>query len=426
MDMVENSRKDGARSVSKMKQTEIGVIPEDWEVFTVRDLITLLTDYDANGSFSSVAENVKSYNHPEYAWYVRSTDLENKTDLSNVKYVDKPSYDFLKKTSLFGGELLFLKRGDIGNVYLFEMKTNRATLAPNLYLLKLNDISSSKYLYQYFISENGQKQLKSKNAGSTLGALYKDDVKAMLVPLPSLAEQEAIATALSDADAWIESLEQLIAKKRLIKQGAMQELLTPPSTGNADGEALEPWEVKKLGEVVNFKNGAAHENVVAENGEYVIVNSKFISQEGRVRKHSNAFLCPLYKHEITMVMSDIPNGKALAKRFINDKDDTYTLNQRICAFEAKEGFDSKYLYYKINRNDYFLAFDSGSGQTNLRRDDVLSCPIDFPSLSEQERIATILSDMDAELEALEKQLGKAKQIKQGMMQELLTGRIRLV
>jgi len=202
--------------------------------------------------------------------------------------------------------------------------------------------------------------------------------------------------------------------------------LTPPSTGNADGEALEPWEVKKLGEVVNFKNGAAHENVVDENGEYVIVNSKFISQEGRVRKHSNAFLCPLYKHEITMVMSDIPNGKALAKCFIIDKDDTYTLNQRICAFEAKEGFDSKYLYYKINRNDYFLAFDSGSGQTNLRRDDVLSCPIDFPSLSEQERIATILSDMDAELEALEKQLGKARQIKQGMMQELLTGRTRLV
>lgn len=127
-----------------------------------------------------------------------------------------------------------------------------------------------------------------------------------------------------------------------------------------------------------------------------------------------------------MVMSDIPNGKALAKCFIIDKDDTYTLNQRICAFESKEGFDSKYLYYKINRNDYFLAFDSGSGQTNLRRDDVLSCPIDFPSLTEQERIATILSDMDAELEALEQQLGKAQQIKQGMMQELLTGRVRLV
>src|SRR5690606_34383159 len=81
-------------------------------------------------------------------------------------------------------------------------------------------------------------------------------------------------------DAWIESLEQLIAKKRLIKQGAMQELLTPPSTGNADGEALEPWEVKKLGEVVNFKNGAAHENVVDENGEYVIVTqNSFLKKE---------------------------------------------------------------------------------------------------------------------------------------------------
>jgi len=188
----------------------------------------------------------------------------------------------------------------------------------------------------------------------------------------------------------------------------------------------DDWEVKKLGEVTHFKNGAAHEKVVDENGEFIIINSKFISQEGRVRKYSNAFLCPLYKNEIVMVMSDIPNGKALAKCFIIDKDNTYTLNQRICAFEAKEGFNSKYLFYKINRNDYFLAFDSGSGQTNLRRDEVLNCPIAFPSLSEQERIATVLSDMDAEIETLKQQLGKARHIKQGMMQELLTGRVRLV
>lgn len=402
--------------VQTMKQTEIGWIPEDWKLCTVLELIDLLTDYDANGSFSSVAENVTSYNYEHYAWYVRSTDLENNSKLNNVRYVDQSSYDFLKKTSLHGGELLILKRGDIGNVYLFEMRTKKATLAPNLYLLKLNTVSFSKYLYQYFISENGQKQLKSKNAGSTLGALYKDDVKSILVPLPPLPEQEAIATALSDCDAWIDSLEAVLAKKRLIKQGAMQELLTPK----------EDWEVKKLGEICDFQNGVGHEGIEYEFGKYTVINSKFISTEGRIARFSNYNLVPLTKDDITIVMSDIPNGKALAKCYFVETNEKYTLNQRIGRITVFDQFNPKFMYYLLNRNNYFLSFDSGAGQTNLRNDDVLGCIIFFPKLEEQTRIATILSDMDAEIQALEGKLEKARQIKQGMMQELLTGRVRLV
>ncbi len=182
----------------------------------------------------------------------------------------------------------------------------------------------------------------------------------------------------------------------------------------------EDWEVKKLAQIVHFKNGAAHENYVDDNGDFVIVNSKFISQDGKVRKYSKEYLCPLFENEITMVMSDIPNGKALAKCFIVDKDNTYTLNQRICAFEAKNGFNAKYLYYKINRNEYFLSFDSGSGQTNLRKDEVLNCFISFPPLAEQEAIANALSDADAWIEKLEQLIAKKRLIKQGAMQTLLT------
>ena len=209
------------------KMTEVGMIPSDWLLYKVDDLIDLLTDYDANGSFASVAENVKVYDHEEYAWYVRSTDLENNSKMSEVRYVDKSSYNFLKKTALYGGELLFLKRGDIGKVYLFEMKTKRATVAPNLYLLKLNSISFSKYLYYFFLSKRGQSQLISKNASTTLGALYKDDVKSVYVPLPpTLTEQKAIATALSNMDSEIDELEVKRDKYKQIKQGMMQELLT--------------------------------------------------------------------------------------------------------------------------------------------------------------------------------------------------------
>ena len=209
------------------KPSELGEIPEDWKVQTVDEQLKLLTDFEANGSFESVAQNVSIKDNDGYAWYVRATDLENSSSLSKVKYVDAKSYSFLKKTSLYGDELLITKRGEIGKVYFFEMKTEHATLAPNMYLLKLNENVCGKFLYYFFKSDIGQKLLKKNNASTSLGALYKDDVKSMLIALPSeLEEQTAISTILSDMDNEIQTLEQRLAKTRQIKQGMMQQLLT--------------------------------------------------------------------------------------------------------------------------------------------------------------------------------------------------------
>ena len=107
------------------------------------------------------------------------------------------------------------------------------------------------------------------------------------------------------------------------------------------------WEEKLLGDVVVFKNGKAHENCVVEDGRFIIVNSKFISTEGEIRKYSNHQLEPLNTNDIVMVMSDVPNGKALAKCFYIESDNEFTLNQRICSLTVKE-INSKYLYYLIN------------------------------------------------------------------------------
>lgn len=196
----------------------------------------------------------------------------------------------------------------------------------------------------------------------------------------------------------------------------MQKLLTPK----------EGWEVKKLGEIVNFYNGKAHEQFIDKNGDFIVINSKFVSTAGEVFKSATINLCPLKKGDITMVMSNIPNGKALAKCFIVPTDDKYALNQRICALRT-EIVDNTFLAFILNRNKYYLSFDSGTGQTNLKKNNVLECPIPLPSLKqEQTLIATILSDMDAEIEILGKKLAKYKELKQGLMQSLLTGKIRLV
>ena len=168
---------------------------------------------------------------------------------------------------------------------------------------------------------------------------------------------------------------------------------------------MKGWDVKKLGEVCDFFNGQAHEKYINENGKYKVINSKFISTEGQSFKRTNKALSPLFTDDIVMVMSDVPNGKTIAKCFLEDKDNTYTLNQRICVIRSKI-FDTKFLFYQLNRNKYLLSFDNGENQTNLRKDDILNCNLFIPPLPEQKRIVAIL---DEAFSAIEKAKANAEQ-----------------
>ena len=134
------------------------------------------------------------------------------------------------------------------------------------------------------------------------------------------------------------------------------------------------WKAPKLSEISNFENGKAHEQFIDDKGDYIVVNSKFISQDGRVAKYSKENLSPLAKGDIAIVMSDIPNGKALAKCFSVDEENRYTLNQRIGCIKPFEEIDNDFLFYKLNRNKYFLSFDSGSGQAKISLFFKLVCP----------------------------------------------------
>ena len=127
------------------------------------------------------------------------------------------------------------------------------------------------------------------------------------------------------------------------------------------------WDVKKLGDIVKFSNGKAHEKFINDDGDYIVVNSKFISTEGKVFKTSSENFSPLSAGDITMVMSDIPNGRALAKCFLIKENGRYTLNQRICSLEPIDS-DGLYLFYKLNRNKYFIDFDSGVGRNKPKKE----------------------------------------------------------
>jgi type I restriction enzyme S subunit len=197
----------------------------EWVEKKLNYYLELLTDFEANGSFADVKANVNVFDEPNYAWYVRATDLEKKSNSDSIKYVDEHSYNFLNKTKLLGGELLITKRGEIGKVYMYKpFKELPATVAPNLYLLKLNEKAEPKFFYFHFTNTIGNQSLKRLNASSTIGALYKDDVKNISVFVPSLKEQQKIASCLYSLDALITAQTERIEQLKLHKKGLMQGL----------------------------------------------------------------------------------------------------------------------------------------------------------------------------------------------------------
>ncbi|MBS1777187.1 MAG: restriction endonuclease subunit S [Bacteroidetes bacterium] len=204
------------------------------------------------------------------------------------------------------------------------------------------------------------------------------------------------------------------------KQGLMDK-------NNATSEAVNAqlnkgWEIKKLGEVCEFRNGAAHEQYIDENGKYILINSKFISADGEKLKRTNKALSPLFVNDIAFVMSDVPKGRALAKCFLVDKDDTYTLNQRIGAIRSKV-FIPKFLVYQFNRNKYLLSFDNGENQTNLRKNDILNTPLFVPPLPTQHHIVSILDKAFLAIERsrnnAEQNLKNAKELFESVLNQLI-------
>ena len=183
------------------------------------------------------------------------------------------------------------------------------------------------------------------------------------------------------------------------------------------------WEEYTLQDVVTFSNGKAHENCVNDDGDYILVNSKFVSTNGQVQKRVTSQLSPLHKSQFVMVMSDLPNGKALAKCFYVEEDNKYTLNQRVCSFTSNDGNVSRFLMYQINRNKYYLRFDDGINQTNLKKSEVLSCPVFIPIVREQEKIATLLCKIDKRIATQNKIIDKLQSLIKGIRNDVF-GKLR--
>ncbi|WP_054761641.1 restriction endonuclease subunit S [Methylomonas koyamae] len=179
------------------------------------------------------------------------------------------------------------------------------------------------------------------------------------------------------------------------------------------------WIWCELQDISLFSNGKAHEQFFTEEPIYILINSRFVSNDGEVYKYVTERLSPLFENDIAIVMSDVPDGKALVRCFVVENSDRYTLNQRIGGIRTAKIMSVKYLALVLDRNPYYLQYDDGKKQTNLKKIQILSCPIPLPPLAEQHRIVAKVDELMALCDQLEQQQTDHLAAHQTLVQTLL-------
>jgi restriction endonuclease S subunit len=275
-----------------------------------------------------------------------------------------------------------------GGGRLFHRRKHKFSVTNVGGTMRINDTNRLNYKFLYYCLSLLHSKIDfdwvKKAHPSIIRKLYNE------IPIPPLEEQQLIVSIIDEAFVNTRVGKSHTLKK--IRDGeelfqSIQHSILFPENNNYEQTTIE--------ESCSYRNGKAHEKDIHENGKYIVVNSKYISRDGTIKKYTNNLICPLHIDEIAMVLSDVPNGKALAKCILIEQEEKYSLNQRICAISSEQ-FIPKYLFFQLNRNRHFLSFNNGENQTNLRKNQVVSCPLFKPSIDEQ---ISILEKLESLTEA---------------------------
>ena len=414
------------------QQTEIGVIPEDWELKKLNDF----GDVISGGTPST---SVNEYWDGDIAWCTPSDITSTKG-----KYIYKTGRNITNKglknssaTVLPINSILLCTRATIG-----ELKLSGVPMATNQGFKNLWSNNSGDVNYLYYLLQTKKKDMIELSIGSTFLEISKKALCSILLQTPSLFEQKCIAEALSDVDDMISSLEKLIAKKKAVKQGAMQELLTGKK--RLPGFSGE-WQESTLGALcylITKQTGFDYTNEIKPS--LVDINSSntlpFVQNKDFEGKNVNVKTDYYIPYDIAIKYPRILLDETCLLISLSGRIGNVGLYENsnglafiggavgICRFKDEQNSEwcMLYLQSSAGQKQIFECQKSGA-QHNLTVEDVRKLVIKLPSsLEEQAAIASILSDMDNEIKTLEQKLDKTRQIKQGMMQQLLTGKIRLV
>ncbi|MDZ7753656.1 MAG: restriction endonuclease subunit S [Gammaproteobacteria bacterium] len=416
------------------KRTEVGVIPEDWSVKALAHFVSAL---QAGVSVNSIASDQPINDTPSV---LKTSCIQAGTFFPNqAKPISAKDHDRAKLSPK--AETILISRMNtpdlVGESGFVEKDYEHLFLPDRIWMTIFKQAVrfSPRWLAYILSSPVYRKHLKEFATGTSgsMKNIAKGSLLNLKVPCPPDNEQSAIATALSDADALIESLDRLIAKKRAIKQAAMQQLLTgqtrlPGFTGE--------WETKQLGEVGRFRGGSGFPTMLQgeTSGRYPFFKVSDMNNEGNetfmevasnyisevTRKQLGAIAFPAK----SIVFAKVGAAVFLERKKILSKPGC--LDNNMAAFVIEDAAaDFRFIHYVL-LSTKLGSLVSTTALPSLNGKVLAGIECRLPSLNEQQAIATVLSEMDTEIEALKHRRDKARQIKQGMMQQLLTGLVRLV
>lgn len=399
------------------KQTEVGVIPEDWDATALSQLCRLVNgrgfkphEWDTEGYPIIRIQNLNGSD--EFNYYSGHFDPKILVENNQLLFAWSGS----RGTSF--GPHVWRGQAAVLNYHTWKVVTFEKRVAPDFFLHALKNLTKS-------IED-------AAHGASALVHAQKKEMENYQIAIPSTdLEQRAIAAALGDVDALIATLEEMIAKKRALKQAAIQQLLTGKT--RLPGFSGE-WEVRRLGDCASFYKGKGlPKSAITVSGKFPCIHygelftfyGTIINEiASRTNECAGAFLSQ--SDDVLMPTSDVtPRG--LAKASCLTVANVVLGGDTLVIRPEKSRLSGSFLAAQVRyREGQVLKLVTGSTVFHLYARDMKKFELPVPSIGEQVAIAEVLSDMDADLSALEAQLAKARAVKQGMMQELLTGRVRLV
>jgi type I restriction enzyme, S subunit len=399
------------------KQTEVGVIPEEWDVHYIGDAMTLVNgrafkpeDWKQHGT---PIIRIQNLNNAEAVFNYCHTPIEEKHRISKGDVV----FAWSGTTGTSFGARIWNGHTGVLNQHIFRVIANPQKLTP---------------IYSFLILQRVQEDIEKQAHGFKASFVHvkKSDLVKVSLPIPPVPEQRAIAEALTDVDALLSGLERLITKKRDLKQATMQQLLTGQTRlPGFHGDRC----LKNLGKVADIDP----ENLSSETASEFQFN--YISLEdverGRLQAHSEQVFqaAPsrarrILRDEDVLVSTVRPNR--LSHLLFHGDNRPWVCSTGFSVVRCRSGIThSAYVFFQmfgrcVNRQ--IEALLTGSNYPAINSGDVWNLEIPFPEYEEQAAIAEVLLDMDAEIGALEQRREKTRALKQAMMQELLTGRTRLI
>jgi type I restriction enzyme S subunit len=358
---------------------------------------------------------------------------EHGLDLRQSMFISGKAHAALKRSEILPDDLLVTITGNVGRVARF-VGTDRANLNQHIARVRITAADAeSQFVYYWLSQPSVRRYFEGITTGQAYPQLSLKQVRDTEIPLPALPEQRAIAAALSDVDALLYGLARVIAKKRDLKEAAMQQLLTGHTRLPGFGA---PWEMKTLDEICQKIQDGTHFSPKLGGNDYLYLTSRNIRLGSldlsnvewiSAAEHAKIYArCDVRKGDLLLTKDGASTGNAA----LNTLDDPFSLLSSVAFLRFDNARHSAtYFLYQIlstSGQNGIKELMSGNAITRLTLAKIKALQFPVPPLAEQTAIATVLSDMDAELAALEARRAKTQALKQAMMQSLLTGRIRLV